>query len=199
MLTIGLALLSVLLCSTCHFSLAFKDGLLPNGNFSQGPTSSQMKGTVITDIHGIPNWEISGYVEYIKSGQKQGDMLLVVPDGGHAVRLGNEASIMQKVIVAKGMYYSITFTASRTCAQDEKINITASPESGVLPMQTLYNSNGWDSYAWAFLADDNTEVEIVIHHPEVQQDPTCGPLIDSVAMRALYPPKRGNSKAFLHS
>ncbi|KAJ4953409.1 hypothetical protein NE237_030241 [Protea cynaroides] len=193
MLTIGLALLSVLLCSTCHFSLAFKDGLLPNGNFSQGPTPSQMKGTVVTDIHGIPNWEISGYVEYIKSGQKQGDMLLVVPDGGHAVRLGNEACIMQKVNVTMGMYYSITFTVSRTCAQDEKINITASPDSSVLPIQTLYSSNGWDSYAWAFLANNNPEVEIVIHHPQVQQDPTCGPLIDSVAMRALYPPKRDNT------
>jgi hypothetical protein len=45
-------------------------------------------------------------------------MLLVVPEGAHAVRVGNEASIKQKVKVAKGMFHSITFTAARTCAQD---------------------------------------------------------------------------------
>jgi len=33
----------------------------------------------------IPEWEIPGLVEYIKSDQKQGDMLLVVPKGAYAV------------------------------------------------------------------------------------------------------------------
>ncbi|XP_043725361.1 uncharacterized protein LOC122671937 [Telopea speciosissima] len=189
---LALTLLSLLLCATCHVSLAFTDGLLPNGKFEQGPKSSQMKGSVVTDIHGIPNWELSGYVEYVKSGQKQGDMVLVVPDEGHAVRLGNDASIKQKVNVTKGMYYAITFTASRTCGQEEKLNISASPDWGVLPIQTLYSSSGWDSYAWAFLADDDSEVEILIHNPGVDDTAACGPLIDSVAMRTLFPPRPTN-------
>ncbi|KAM7480383.1 hypothetical protein LguiA_028596 [Lonicera macranthoides] len=71
--------------------------LLPNGNFEYGPKSWQMKGTKVTKHNGIPNWEISGFVEYIKSGQKQGDMLLVVPEGDFAVRLGEEASIKTKL------------------------------------------------------------------------------------------------------
>jgi len=183
--------LSILLVfAICHSSLAFKivDGLLPNGNFEIGPKPKDLKGSEVINPHGIQSWEITGFVEYIKSGQKQGDMLLVVPEGAYAIRLGNEASIKQKVAVQKGMYYAITFSAARTCAQEEKLNISVAPDSGVLPMQTLYSSNGWDSYAWAFKAMYDT-VEILIHNPGVEEDPACGPLVDSIAMRTLYPPK----------
>ncbi|MBN8157053.1 DUF642 domain-containing protein, partial [Vibrio vulnificus] len=76
-----------------------------------------------------PNWEISGYVEYIKSGQKQGDMVLVVPTGAFAVRLGKDASIKQKITVTKGQFYSITFNVARTCSQEEKLNISVVPNS----------------------------------------------------------------------
>ncbi|KAM7513236.1 hypothetical protein LguiB_012111 [Lonicera macranthoides] len=158
---------------------------------SLGPKPSDLKGTEVLHRNAIPEWEISGFVEYIKAGHKQGDMLLVVPEGAFAVRLGNEASIKQKAKVTKGMYYSITFTAARTCAQEEKLNVSVAPDSGVLPMQTLYNSNGFDSYAWAYQADFD-EVEIVIHNPGVEEDPACGPLIDNIAMKALYPPKATN-------
>lgn len=186
-----LAVVAVLLCATCRLGCAFIDGLVPNGNFELGPKPSDMKGTVVIGKYAIPKWEISGFVEYIKSGQKQGDMLLVVPEGAFAVRLGNEASIKQRLRVQKGMYYSITFSAARTCAQEEKLNISVAPDSGVLPMQTLYSSNGWDSYAWAFQAELDV-AEIVIHNPGVEEDPACGPLIDSIAIRALYPPKATN-------
>lgn len=169
-------------------------GLLPNGNFEYGPKPSQLKGTVVTAHDAIPNWETSGYVEYIKSGQKQGDMLLVVPEGGFAVRLGNEASIKQKIKVTKGSFYSVTFSAARTCAQEETLNISVNPnleknDWGILPVQTMYSSSGWDTYAWAFNADAD-EIELTIHHPGVEEDPACGPLIDSVALKVLQPPKR---------
>ncbi|KAJ6745478.1 hypothetical protein OIU74_028205 [Salix koriyanagi] len=141
--------------------------------------------------YALPEWEISGFVEYIKAGQKQGDMLLVVPEGAYAARLGNEASIKQVLNLTMGMYYSITFSAARTCAQEEELNISISPEWGVLPMQTMYSSNGWDSYAWAFKALFGT-VELVIHNPGVEEDPACGPLIDSVAIKALFPPRPTN-------
>ena len=154
-----------------------------------------MKGTEVIGRHAIPEWELSGFIEYIKAGQKQGDMLLVVPEGAFAVRLGNEASIKQRVNVTKGMYYSITFSAARTCAQEEKLNISVAPDWGVLPMQTMYSSNGWDSYAWAFQADYDV-IEIVIHNPGVEEDAACGPLIDSIAFRSLYPPRPTSSKFF---
>lgn len=166
-------------------------GLLPNGNFEYKPNPAHMKGTVVTNPHAIPSWEISGFVEYIESGHKQGDMLLVVPEGAYAVRLGNEASIKQRAKLVVGMYYSITFSAARTCAQEERLNVSVSPEYGVIPMQTLYSSSGWDSYAWGFQAKF-AEVEIVIHNPGVEEDPACGPLIDSIALKVLYPPRPTN-------
>ncbi|XP_050234588.1 protein DUF642 L-GALACTONO-1,4-LACTONE-RESPONSIVE GENE 2-like [Mercurialis annua] len=186
--------LLLLLCTTFHVAFSVTDGLLPNGNFEYGPKPSELKGTVITAKKAIPNWEISGYVEYIKSGQKQGDMLLIVPSGAFAVRLGNEASIKQKISVKKGSYYAITFNVARTCAQEEKLNVSVSPNNepndwGILPMQTMYSSNGWDSYSWAFQAD-YSEVEISIHNPGVEEDPACGPLLDSVAVKYLSNPKR---------
>jgi hypothetical protein len=181
----------LLLCTVCHRVFGFTDGLLPNGNFEQGPLPSELKGTQVVSPTGIPSWQISGFVEYIPSGKKQGDMLLVVPEGSYAVRLGNEASIKQRLSVTRGLRYSISFSAARTCAQSEQINVTASRQSGFLPMQTLYSSSGWDSYAWAWLATSDDE-EVVIHNPGVNDDPACGPLIDSVAVKALNSPRRTN-------
>ncbi|KAL9368642.1 hypothetical protein Peur_039841 [Populus x canadensis] len=186
--------LLVSLCITWQVALSVTDGLLPNGDFEYGPKPSEMKGTVVIAKNAIPNWEISGFIEYIKSGHKQGDMLLVVPDGAYAVRLGNEASIKQKVKVTQGEFYSLTFNVARTCAQEEKLNLSVSPNSeprdwGILPMQTMYSSNGWDAYAWAFHAD-GPEVEISIHNPGVEEDAACGPLVDSVALKLLSNPKR---------
>ena len=154
-----------------------------------------MKGTQVMNKTAIPSWELSGFVEYIPSGHKQGDMILVVPKGAFAVRLGNEASIKQKINVKKGSYYSITFSAARTCAQDERLNVSVAPHHGVMPIQTVYSSSGWDLYSWAFKAQSDY-AEIVIHNPGVEEDPACGPLIDGVAMRALFPPRPNNSKCF---
>ncbi|CAL2234674.1 unnamed protein product [Prunus armeniaca] len=164
---------------------------LENGNFEEAPKPSDIRGTEVIGRYAIPKWEISGFVEYIKSGQKQGDMLLVVPEGAYAVRLGNEASIKQRIKVTKGLYYSITFSAARTCAQEERLNISVAPDSGVLPIQTVYSSNGWDSYAWAFQSDYE-QIELVLHNPGVEEDPACGPLIDAIAIRTLYPPRATN-------
>uniref|UniRef100_K3XGN4 DUF642 domain-containing protein n=3 Tax=Setaria italica TaxID=4555 RepID=K3XGN4_SETIT len=186
--------LLLLVCAAARAAAVVTDGLLPNGNFEEGPPKSALvNGTVVRGANAIPLWETSGFVEYIESGHKQGDMLLVVPQGAHAVRLGNEASIRQRLAVTRGAYYAITFSAARTCAQAERLNVSVSPEWGVLPMQTIYGSNGWDSYAWAFKAKFDT-VTLVIHNPGVEEDPACGPLIDGVAIRALYPPTlvRGN-------
>uniref|UniRef100_A0A0D9W6N4 DUF642 domain-containing protein n=1 Tax=Leersia perrieri TaxID=77586 RepID=A0A0D9W6N4_9ORYZ len=165
------------------------DGLVPNGNFEHGPSKSQLNGTVVTSRYAIPNWEISGFVEYIPSGHKEKDMLLAVPEGAYAVRLGNDATIRQRISVTRQMYYSVTFCAARTCAQGEKLNVSVTPESGVLPIQTVYTSTGWDSYSWAFKAKHST-VWLSIHNPGFEEDPACGPLIDLVAIKTLPPPHR---------
>ncbi|MED6120509.1 L-GALACTONO-1,4-LACTONE-RESPONSIVE protein 2 [Stylosanthes scabra] len=184
----------VLFLSTCHAAFSLTDGLLPNGNFEVGPKKEQLKGSVITAQNAIPNWSVTGYVEYIKSGQKQGDMVLVVPEGAYAIRLGNEASIKQNVKLTKGLHYAITFSAARTCAQEEKLNVSVVPTNekrdwGQIPIQTMYGSNGWESFSCGFVADFQ-DAQIVIHNPGVEEDPACGPLIDSVALKVLNPPRR---------
>lgn len=164
-----------------------RDGLLPNGNFEDAPKPSAMNGTVVIGSNSIPSWRIRGFVEYISSGQKQGDMLLIVPNGAHAARLGNEAQLTQRIEVKKGSYYSLTFSVARTCAQMETLNVSVPPDAGQLPMQTIYSSNGWDSYAWAFWAPSNV-VDIILHNPGMDDDPACGPLIDDIAIKELSPP-----------
>ncbi|RLM64928.1 hypothetical protein C2845_PM16G12190 [Panicum miliaceum] len=165
------------------------DGLLPNGDFEQGPDASQMNGTRVMSPNSIPLWEISGFVEYIVSGQQQDDMILPVPEGARAVRLGNDATIRQLLSVTRKKTYSITFSAARTCAQAEKLNVSVGPESGVLPIQTVYTSSGWDSYSYAFRARHST-VWLTIHNLGVEEDPACGPLIDFIAINTLNPPRR---------
>ncbi|AAD55477.1 Unknown protein [Arabidopsis thaliana] len=184
----ALLLALLFISSNVVLSAPVRDGLLPNGNFELGPKPSQMKGSVVKERTAVPNWNIIGFVEFIKSGQKQDDMVLVVPQGSSAVRLGNEASISQKISVLPGRLYSITFSAARTCAQDERLNISVTHESGVIPIQTMYGSDGWDSYSWAFKAG-GPEIEIRFHNPGVEEHPACGPLIDAVAIKALFPPR----------
>uniref|UniRef100_A0A453NQP6 DUF642 domain-containing protein n=1 Tax=Aegilops tauschii subsp. strangulata TaxID=200361 RepID=A0A453NQP6_AEGTS len=80
----GLVLL--LLCATCRLALGITDGLLANGNFERGPQPSQLRGTQVVGASSIPSWRTSGFVEYIPSGRKQGDMVLVVPEARGRVR-----------------------------------------------------------------------------------------------------------------
>ncbi|KAF8703568.1 hypothetical protein HU200_032382 [Digitaria exilis] len=189
-----LAALFLLACFvSARAATAILDGLLPNGNFEEAPARSELNGTRVTGRFAIPHWEVSGFVEFIGPGQKQGDMILLVPEGAYAVRLGNEASIQQRLTsLARRTYYSITFSAARTCAQAEQLNVTVAPESDVLPIQTVYTSSGWDSYSWAFKAR-RSDVTLIVHNPGVSDDPACGPLLDSFAIKTLQPPQRPKS------
>ena len=73
-----------------------------------------MSGSSVTGENAIPYWKTTGTVEYIGSGQQQGDMVLTVPEGAHALRLGGGASVQQQLSVTRGAFYSVTFHASRT-------------------------------------------------------------------------------------
>ncbi|ERN07012.1 hypothetical protein AMTR_s00141p00087130 [Amborella trichopoda] len=111
-------------------------------------------------------------------------MFFAVAHSVHALRLGNEASISQYVPVKNGSLYSLTFGSSRTCAQDE---VLRAPHFGDLPLQTLYSSDGGDTYAWAFRATSNV-AKVIFHNIGIHEDPACGPLLDVVAIKELYPP-----------
>ncbi|KAL3832959.1 hypothetical protein ACJIZ3_007695 [Penstemon smallii] len=163
------------------------EGLLPNGNFEEAPKPTDITKTVLKGKNSLPKWEITGLVEYISGGPQPGGMYFAVAHGVHAVRLGNEASISQTITVKKGSFYALTFGASRTCAQDEVLRVSVAPQTGDLPLQTLYSSNGGDTYAWGFRASFDS-VKVVFHNPGKQEDPACGPLLDAVAIKQLVPP-----------
>ncbi|CAO2831738.1 unnamed protein product [Amaranthus hypochondriacus] len=185
-------LLPLLMICNTHYIASFvyattPNGLLPNGNFEEGPKPSNMKKTVIIGKHSLPKWEINGLVEYISGGPQPGGFYFNVPRDVHAIRLGNEASISQEVELNKDSFYSITFSTTRTCAQDEVIRVAASGSSVDLPVQTLYNSDGGDTYAWAFKA--TSENKITLKNPGVEEDPSCGPLLDAVAIKEIFLPR----------
>ncbi|VAH49116.1 unnamed protein product [Triticum turgidum subsp. durum] len=183
--------LFLLVCAAARAAASGGDGPLLNGNFEYAPNRSQMNGSRVMGKYAIPYWKVAGFVEYIESGAKQDHMVLIVPEGRHAVRLGTESSIQQQLSVTRGKYYSITFSAARTCAQSEKLSVSIVPgdaSGGELPVQTVYTSSGWDSYAWAFKAKQGV-VSLIIHHGDDQvDDPACGPIVDAVAIRTLSPP-----------
>ncbi|KAJ0982673.1 hypothetical protein J5N97_010928 [Dioscorea zingiberensis] len=171
------------------------DGLLANGNFEVSPKSSNINKTLIVGKHSLPNWVIHGHVEYISGGPQPGGMFFAVAHGVHAVRLGSHASISQNITVKLGKLYALTFGASRTCPQDEKLRVSVPPLSGDLPLQTLYSSNGGDTYAWAFsvsvpksTGSNVTTVPVIFLNTGIQEDSSCGPLLDIVAIKELLPP-----------
>ncbi|XP_031103137.1 uncharacterized protein LOC116006788 [Ipomoea triloba] len=169
------------------------DGLVPNGNFEEGPKRSNLNKTVIIGKRSLPKWEISGIVEYVSGGPQPGGFYFAIPRGAHAVRLGNEASISQYLKVKPRAIYSVTFGATRTCAQDEVLAVSIPGQKSELPIQTLYSADGGDTYAWAFRAPSGV-VKLTFHNPGVQEDPACGPLIDAVAIKEIPPLKytKGN-------
>nr|XP_043622624.1 uncharacterized protein LOC122594219 [Erigeron canadensis] len=188
----SIVFLCVLLFSTISNSQAatrartILDGPLANGNFEQAPKPSNLKNTVIIGKYSLPKWVISGMVEYVSGGPQPSGFYFAIPRGSHAARLGNEATISQNVNVKMGRVYSLTFAATRTCAQDEVLRISASGQSSDLPIQTLYSSDGGDTYAFAFNAT-SSRVTVTFHNPGIQEDPACGPLLDAVAIKEMKP------------
>lgn len=177
-----------------------QDGLLNNGDFETPPAggfSNLGLGGRGDGPTAIPSWKTNGTVEAVESGQKQGGMILIVPQGRHAVRLGNDAEISQDMKVENGSLYSITFSAARTCAQLESLNVSVPPASQTIDLQTLYSVQGWDSYAWAFQAQDDV-VSLLFRNLGMEDDPTCGPILDDVAVKKLFTPDKPKDNAVLN-
>ncbi|KAG2269922.1 hypothetical protein Bca52824_064477 [Brassica carinata] len=183
-----------------------EDGLVINGDFETSPSSGFPDDGIVDGPSEIPSWKSNGTVELINSGQKQGGMILIVPQGRHAVRLGNDAEISQELTVEKGFVYSVTFSAARTCAQLESINVSVASvnadegdtlASRDVDLQTLYNVQGWDPYAWAFEAEED-HVRLVFKNPGMEDDPTCGPIIDDIAIKKLFTPDKPKDNAVIN-
>ncbi|KAK7263897.1 hypothetical protein RJT34_31496 [Clitoria ternatea] len=180
----------VLLCAVSAFAEiqpTLSEVYLQNGDFEEKPDPRYLKKTKLVGKYALPKWEINGLVEYISGGPQPGGMYFPVSQGVHAVRLGNEASISQTIKVEPGKWYALILGASRTCAQDEVLRISVPPQSGEVPLQTLYTLNG-DVIAWGFKASSNV-AKVTFHNPGVQEDPTCGPLLDAIAIRKFNPPR----------
>ncbi|XP_061353727.1 protein TEEBE-like [Gastrolobium bilobum] len=163
------------------------EAYLQNGNFEEKPDPKSLKKTKLIGKYALPKWEINGLVEYVSGGPQPGGMYFPVTHGTHAVRLGNEASISQTIKVKPGQWYALILGASRTCAQDEVLRISVPPQTGDVPLQTLYSLNG-DVIAWGFMAT-STVAKVTFHNPGIQEDPSCGPLLDAIAIREFYPPR----------
>ncbi|KAL8152270.1 hypothetical protein V2J09_010030 [Rumex salicifolius] len=174
-------------------------GLLTNGDFETAP-SGGFSSDVAAGESGtasLPGWKQNGTVELVSSGQKQGAMILIIPEGSHAVRLGNDAEISQDLKAEKGSVYSVTFSAARTCAQLESLNVSVPPASSTVDLQTVYSDQGWDYYAWAFEAQED-DVTLAIRNPGMEEDPTCGPIIDNVAVKKMFTPDRAKENVVLN-
>ncbi|KDP26060.1 hypothetical protein JCGZ_21093 [Jatropha curcas] len=169
------------------------DGLLENGHFEDAPAKQNLKNKVIIGKYSLPKWEINGRVEYLSGGPQPGGFYLAIPRGVHAVRLGNEANISQTLSLKAGSIYALTFGATRTCAQDEVLRVIVPGQSSDLPLQTLYSSDGGDTYALAFKAV-SALIKVTFHNPGIQEDPSCGPLLDAIAIKEMVPLKytKGN-------
>jgi Protein of unknown function (DUF642) len=56
-------------------------GLLKNGDFETTPTGGFASAAIGEGTASIPGWNINGTVELVSSGQRQGGMILIVPQG----------------------------------------------------------------------------------------------------------------------
>ncbi|XP_040377632.1 uncharacterized protein LOC102721820 [Oryza brachyantha] len=168
------------------------EGLLINGNFETAPR--KVNKTIIVGRHSLPGWTLSGHVEYVSGGPQPGGMFFAVPHGVHALRLGSHASASQNVSVRPGALYAFTFAATRTCAQDEALRVAVVPSLSApadVAVRTLYSADTADTWAWGFRAS-SAVAQVTFSNPGVQEDASCGPLLDAVAIKELptpYPTK----------
>ncbi|KAL6993912.1 hypothetical protein U1Q18_012022 [Sarracenia purpurea var. burkii] len=114
------------------------------------------------------------------------EMYFAFVHGDHSVRPGNDASMPQTIRLKLRSLYAIAFEASRICAQNEFLRVSVAPQIRDLPLQTPYSSSGDDTYAWGFGPISNIS-KLTLHNLRVQESPSCGPLLDVVAIKELFP------------
>lgn len=195
-----IGILVLLLAGSASAAAPIQDGLVVNGDFETAPANGFPSEAMSDGPAEIPGWQKNGTVELVSSGQRQGAMILIVPGGSHAVRLSNDAEVSQELAVEKGSIYAVTFSAARTCADDrESLNVSVPPASAsqTIDLQTLHNVQGWDPYALAFEAEEDS-VRLVFRNPGMEEDPACGPIIDDIAVKKLFTPDRPKGNAVVN-
>ncbi|KAL4333198.1 hypothetical protein GQ457_07G030170 [Hibiscus cannabinus] len=193
--------LFLFMLASAHFSTLTlaEDGLVANGDFETRPSNGFPSEAISDGPMEIPSWITRGRVELVSSGDKvSGGMLLIVPRGSAAVRLGNDAEISQELTVEKGSTYAVTFSAARTCAQMESLNVSVPPASQTVDLQTLYNVQGWDPYSISFEAGED-KVPLVFRNTGMEDDPECGPIIDDIAIKKLVIPDKPKDNVVVNS
>ncbi|CAA0832928.1 Protein of unknown function- DUF642 [Striga hermonthica] len=117
--------------------LLSKKSELVNGDFETPPVGG------FRDVStAIPGWKTEGMVELVESGQRQGGMILIVPEGAHAARLGNDAEMSQGV--------------------------------------------------------KTEDSRVVFRNPGMEDDPSCGPIIDDIAIKKMFVPDKPKDNAVLN-
>jgi hypothetical protein len=69
------------------------------------------------------------------------------------------------------------------------LRVSVPGQSVEISIQTLYSSDGGDTYAWAFKATSKL-VRVTFHNPGIQEDPACGPLLDAIAIKEIILPQK---------
>jgi len=67
--------------------------------------------------------------------------------------------------------------------------VSVASASQTIDLQTLYNVQGWNPYAVSFNADEDM-FRLVFKNPGMEDDPTCGPIIDNIAIKKLFTPDK---------
>jgi len=93
----------------------------------------------------------------------------------------------------KGSSYSISFSMSKAYGMPVNLNVTVKPYSQVFLIKTVYDSNGWDVYAWGFQAVSEAQEVVLFNPDEDYNNPNCGPLIDGVAIKEIINPPRSKA------
>ncbi|KAJ7519102.1 hypothetical protein O6H91_20G022700 [Diphasiastrum complanatum] len=162
--------------------------LLQNGDFETGPaniTTNSGQEVPIVGQNALPGWKLQGTVLYVSSGGN-----ISLPNDGHGVELGLNGQISQVFSAEKpGSPYALTFSIGQAGEKDEclasnLVNVTVSPYSQLFQLNAQFTPESWDTYAWGFVAQDITLDLVFKSQPgEVDPNVTCGPVIDTVALK----------------
>ena len=83
----------------------------------------------------------------------------------------------------------------------ESLNLSAVPSAfsaaSTVDLQTVYTVEGWDAYAWAFRAGSGPTT-VSFSNPGMEDDPSCGPILDTIALKKLFLPPREVNNAVVN-
>ncbi|GJQ93702.1 zinc knuckle CX2CX4HX4C containing protein [Tanacetum coccineum] len=171
--------------SDCVFSLQFE--LWPCNESTAYKTHDALDVNVNTINLVAISCNTDGYVAVVSL--LQGPMILPYLANLNLARERDDSSIGVIILTGK-------------CAQLQSLNVSVPLASQTIDLQTLYSLQGWDTYAWAFQADQD-DASVVFTNPGMEDDPTSRPIIDDIAIKKFFVPTKSKDNAvsfcLLHS